>query len=479
MNIAIILAVSEYQNTNCLLGCVLDGQLIKSLLDETGKYNELLFIDKETESIKVKEKLSDFITNNQGKVFDEVFFYYTGHGDFRENEFYYILSDFNTNNYRQTSLANSELDNLLRQLNPNLTIKIIDACHSGVTYIKDNDIFYKHLDESKQRFNNCYFMFSSMSDQSSYQSKVISHFTKSFIDSVMKYPSTEIRYKHIVDYISDEFEKTAFQKPLFVTQASFTEIFCSLNQKINTLLSEQMSNLLQGKFDNNELKVLSLVDLVKKDAERYCSEEEALKVLNNIKSFVENYQYSSELVDLYNISSKFESDYKSISEYDGSIGKWLKDNNNNYFSKITYERELINASASPIFQAVASISSLYGDRNYKTVISGFELTVDVPFKLINVEAHPQYLNLDLCDCKIAFVFSQVSIRFFCFYSNFKLENWKNYSHDFSSGWQTVEVEIKNLDKLNETIYNILNKFDSFVLDPLRAKYILAMDSRVT
>lgn len=374
MNIAIILAVSEYQNTNGLPGCVLDGQLIKSLLDETGKYNELLFIDKETNSIKVKEKLSDFITNNQGKVFDEVFFYYTGHGDFRDNEFYYILSDFNRNHYRQTSLANSELDNLLRQLNPNLTIKIIDACHSGVTYIKDNDVFSKHLDESKQRFNNCYFMFSSMSDQSSYQNNVISHFTKSFIDSVMKYASTEIRYKHIVDYISDDFEKNAFQKPLFVTQASFTEIFCSINQKMKTLFSEQMSNLLQGKFDSNELKVLSLVDLVKKDAERYCSEEEALEALNNIRSFVKTYQYSSELVDLYNISSQFESDYKSISEYDDSIGKWLKDNNNNYFSKITYRRELINTSASPLFQAMAaSISSLYGDGNYKTVISGFEI----------------------------------------------------------------------------------------------------------
>ena len=184
------------------------------LLDETGKYSELLFINQETDSIKVKEKLSDFIKNNKGKVFDEGFFYYTGHGDFRDNEFYYILSDFSRNHYRQTSLANSELDNLLRRLNPNLIIKIIDACHSGVTYIKDNDAFSKHLDESKQCFNNCYFMFSSMSNQTFYQSNIISHFTKSFTDSVAKYGSTEIRYKHIVDYISDDFDKNAFQKPL-------------------------------------------------------------------------------------------------------------------------------------------------------------------------------------------------------------------------------------------------------------------------
>ena len=420
MNIAIVLAVSEYQSTNCLPGCILDGQLVKSLLDETGKYSELLFINQETDSIKVKEKLSDFIKNNKGKVFDEVFFYYTGHGDFRDNEFYYILSDFSRSHYRQTSLANSELDNLLRRLNPNLIIKIIDACHSGVTYIKDNDAFSKHLDESKQRFNNCYFMFSSMSNQTSYQSNIISHFTKSFIDSVAKYGSTEIRYKHIVDYISDDFDKNAFQKPLFVTQASFTEIFCSVNQKMKTLLSRQISNSLEGKFNSDESKPLSLVDLVRKDAERYCSEEEALEALNTIRNFVENYQYSSGLVDLYDISSNLESDYKSISEYDDSIGKWLKDNNN-YFSKVTYRRELVNTNTSAISQAMASLSSLYGDGNYKTVLSGFELTVDVPFKLINLDAHPKHPNLDWCDCKIAFVFSQVSIRFFYFYSNFKLQ----------------------------------------------------------
>ena len=32
MNIAIVLAVSEYQSTNRLPGCILDGQLVKSLL---------------------------------------------------------------------------------------------------------------------------------------------------------------------------------------------------------------------------------------------------------------------------------------------------------------------------------------------------------------------------------------------------------------------------------------------------------------
>ncbi|MBD2124551.1 caspase family protein [Trichocoleus sp. FACHB-262] len=481
MNIAIILAVSEYQHTGCLPGCILDGQLINRLLKETGKYSEILFISEKTNSTQVKEKLSELIQNNEGKTFDEVFFYYTGHGDFREDEFYYILSDFNVNQYRQTSLANSELDNFLRQLNPNLAIKVIDACNSGLTYIKDNDVFRKHLDESKKSFNHCYFMFSSMSDQASYQTHLLSHFTESFIHAVLKYNSTEVRYKHIIDYISDDFDRNAFQKPFFVNQASFTEIFCSVTQKLKTLISEQINGLLQDQFNNDGLKALSLVELVKKDAQRYCSEEEALEQLNTIGEFIENYSYSSDLRELYEINPDFQGDYTSISQNTKSIGKWLKDNPNNYFSKIIYKNKTADnkaLSARELGQLMIRLNSPAATRTSKEKeVSGFDLTIDVPFKLIVIDLAPKYPNIDFCDCKITFVLSQVNIRFFYFYSNFKLENWEEFSYDFSSQWQTIEVEIKDTEKLKETLSNILNKLDSFAMDPIRAKYISSMESR--
>jgi len=274
MNIAIILTVSEYKNENPLPGCVLDGKLIKRLLDITEKYKEILFIDSETDSFRVKEILSDFIRKNKGNKIEEIFFYYTGHEDFRGDEFYFILSDFDKDRYRQTSLPNSELDNFFRQLSPNLTVKVIDACHSGVTYVKNIDALSTHLNKSTQGFKNCYFMFSSMNNQSSYQDHFISDFTKSFIDSITKYPRTEIRYKHIIDYISDGFERNALQQPLFVTQAGFTEVFCSIEQKARTSFAEEIYNLLENqldsledKSDSGELRTPTLTDLIQKDAE--------------------------------------------------------------------------------------------------------------------------------------------------------------------------------------------------------------------
>lgn len=483
MNLAIILAVSNYQNASCLPGCILDAQLMKTLLDKTQKYNEVLLIEQNTDSLKVKEEISNLISNNKGKVFDEVFFYYTGHGDFREDEFYYILSDFDKNRYRQTTLANSELDNLLRQLSPGLTIKIIDACHSGVTYIKDKDTVSKHLNESKNHFKNCYFMFSSMSDQSSYQDNIISHFTKSFIHSVLNYESTNIRYKHIIDHISDDFEKNSRQKPLFIIQAGCTEIFCSIDQELKALLSKKIDLFLGNKSETSDIKTPSLLDLVKNDAERYCSQEEVMETLNAIKNFIEDYSYSSELMSLYKISTKFENDNKSISNQIVPIGKWLESNENNYFAKISYRQEQItNNNESSLFSpdTIKILSRFSGDtyNNYKNVVSGFELTTDSPYKLIEISANPEYCSLDLCGGKIAFIFSRVNIRFFYSYSNFKLDNWDSYSHDSSSKWQTIEVEMKKNEKLKETIHNILSEFDSFVLDPIRAKYISTTESQL-
>lgn len=484
MNLAIILAVSNYQTTTCLPGCVLDAQLMKALLETTEKYNELLLIEQDTDSLKVKQKISNFISSNRDKIFDEAFFYYTGHGDFRDNEFYYILSDFDRERYRQTTLANSELDNWLRQLSSGLTVKIIDACHSGVTYIKDNDIFDKHLNESKNNFKHCYFMFSSMSNQSSYQSNTISHFTKSFIESVLNYASTEIRYKHIIDYISDEFEKNSLQQPFFITQAGFTEVFCSVNQKLKRLVSEHLNVSLESKTEagEGEVKVLSLVNSVRKDAERYCSEKEVIENLDIAKHFIKNYSYSQDLMELYKITADFENEYTSILNEFSSIGKWLEDNKNNYFAKVSYKRELINTdkNLSALSNLNRSFLNIYGDPsdNYKTVVSGFELTTESPYKLIKINATPNYPNIDACDCKITFVFSQVSIRLFYFCSNLKLATWNDYTYNFSSNWQTVEVEMKNIDKLKETVFNILTEFDSFVLEPLKAKYILSVEGRL-
>lgn len=320
-------------------------------------------------------------------------------------------------------------------------------------------------------------MFSSASDQFSYQSSVLSHFTKSFIDSVITYSGTELRYKHIIDYISDEFDKNSLQKPLFVTQASFTEIFCRVNRKMKTLLSDQMRNLLVlQKSEAEATENLSLVDLVIEDSKRYCSQEEVTDSINNLRTAVVDYQYCSELDSLYSVEIDFEEEYGSTSIE--PIGFWLRENEHRYFSKVEYQREKLPASNSPFSIALSNFISTYEEtenKNYKNVISGFDLTVDVPFKLISIDARPKYPNINWCECKIAFVFSQVELRFFYKCSTFQTDGWEEYSHDTSSEWQTVEAEFKGDNQPTQALATIMSEFESFVMNPLKAKYILTVE----
>lgn len=63
-----------------------------SLIRNTKKFDEILIISQETASGKVKDKLTSFINDRKGNSIDEVLFYFSGHGDFANDEFYYILS---------------------------------------------------------------------------------------------------------------------------------------------------------------------------------------------------------------------------------------------------------------------------------------------------------------------------------------------------------------------------------------------------
>src|SRR5689334_5494665 len=124
MNVAIILAVSNYTNPgNNLPASKKDGDVIHGILQATKKYDKILMVNNSESSSKTKELLSNFFVECKGFKIDELFFYYSGHGEFSSDEFYYLLSDFDNKKKNQTSLQNNEIDDLIRTLNPQIVIK--------------------------------------------------------------------------------------------------------------------------------------------------------------------------------------------------------------------------------------------------------------------------------------------------------------------------------------------------------------------
>ena len=481
MNLAILIGVDTYTLPgNNLPGCVNDIKIMSELLKNLNKFDDILILNKNESSKAVKDKILKFIIKHsvEGNSIDDFLFYFTGHGKFDENEFYYILSDYSENKIKQTSLENSELDTWIRKLSPKTTIKIVDACYSGAQYIKDINSVKTVLDKTKKQINDCYFMYSSKSNQTSMQTDLISFFTLSFVNAVLNSNVGELRYKEIMDYISDSFAKIDGQTPYFVTQGDFTNVFGSITDELKSKLQETYNSFSSNLEDNDNKNVhTNLIDLIKSDADNYCTKDEMLSNLDKIKNVIENYTIKNpEFKELYNIKPNFLSTHPHELNTVG-LGTWLN-KNDTFFAKPTYTEE----SYTEIVQVrrknpLSSILGLgYDDREDKEVtkqrevISGFELTQDVPYESIEISCVPNYINLKSYSAFILFAFSKRDIVFFRYTSHYKELNWDKSELNLDNKWKISTLPAKDFNNIESFINDVMESLESNILDDLYSKY---------
>ncbi|MDC4509178.1 caspase family protein, partial [Acinetobacter baumannii] len=120
-NLAILIGVADYQYINKLSPCDRDVDLISNILDISGKYQDILLLDRSPISSIAKDQIAEFVRLHQEDDIDEIFIYYTGHGARIKDDFFYLFADFNEQRLEQTSLRNSEFDAMLKSLKPKLT----------------------------------------------------------------------------------------------------------------------------------------------------------------------------------------------------------------------------------------------------------------------------------------------------------------------------------------------------------------------
>lgn len=470
MNISIIIGVSKYLTPgNDLPGCKEDAESIHEVILKTEKFDSVLYINNNESSAKTKELLTNFITENKSKVVDEIFFYFSGHGEFISDEFYYILSDYDSKRRKQTSLQNSEVDDLIRTLNPNITVKVIDACQSGTTYIKEGNVLNKYFNESKKSFKKCYFLNSSLNNQSSFQDDSLSFFTASFISAIKEHKTSEIRYKDIIDYISDEFENNQDQTPFFVIQADYTEKFCTLTKQLQEFLTSFQKGKGKGKPDS--VKATSLFDLVSQDAKDYVDKDGALKTLGLVRKEFESFSLAGDLHRLFAVETKFLEDYQTVPKK-SVVGKWIKDNDNTYFANPTYEK-IKDEPVGILGQSVLQTSSLFGTPSYRYELNGFDLKIEVPFKTVSIDINSKYPNLLSYNCKVVFLLSKKAIRFFYFITNYIEESWDNKKLNTTDiEWVTQESKITDSASIVESIKKIKEKIESKMNKDIEDKFRL-------
>lgn len=468
MKLSILIGISEYSDAkNNLPGCKADIKIMKELLFKTNNYDEILVLDEKMSSAKLKEKFASFISKHKAEKVEEFLFYYTGHGEFLNDEFYYILSDYTPSKRKQTSLQNQEVDTLIKTLQPNLVIKIIDACQSGKNYIKEYDVIGKYFNETSNGFNKCYFLNSSMSDQSSYQDEIISNFTLSLVNAVKQHDSKEIRYKDIIDFISDEFENNSLQTPLFIIQADLTEKFC----QINPILKDFLEKLnIRDSITDIKKSNLSIVEKIREEAKNYSSKEEAFIVLDNIKKKIETLELSENIKELYDLKISFHDDYEIIFKRN-VIGQWLDDNDHDYFASSSYKSVRKNINKNGLYSLQNNIFGTgYNPEDYDLIRDGFINDIELPYKTIVLDLISKLPNIDSFSCRIIYFVSKKQIIFFYLITNYEEVNWDEIQINEDINWLFAEFKIKNEIEVFEGIEKIFEKLETVTEEYLEENF---------
>jgi len=483
-NIAIILAVSDYGPTNSLPGCKNDGELIRAILEKTGKFapDNTLYINVETSSSAVKRSLSRFIGSFKDRPVGEIIYFYTGHGLFDGTDFYYLLSDYSPARKQATTLTNVELDEMLRSLRADLTVKVIDACYSAQQYVKSADEFEKAIKASSATYKNCYFMFSSEQTQASWQDGNLSHFTLEFAKAIQQHASSSIRYKDIIDFISDAFASNARQRPVFVAQANFTEEFCAVDDSLKGMIN----NCLVGSADPVNASPIATPRLsaadelkirIRKDAEKYCTAEDAEKTFGLIREVIDSYKLSGPVADFYELKRTFMTEYQIPSA--NAIGEWLKNNPGDLFGRVVYTQESYETEQ-PVLRSALNLGHYPEYRTvtkYKWVVSGFDSTERMPFKAVHLLAQPNLQNVPWWKWYCAFLVSKTDIA--CFETDVRLKeiNWQEQEEQGKIEWRIRIFPMKDSDGVRNQLHDMLDRFTTKITQFLMEKYGLDENDR--
>ncbi|CNE46148.1 caspase family protein [Yersinia enterocolitica] len=487
MNLAIVIGVSEYNSDGFdnLPACKNDAETFKCVIENVKKIDDLLFLNGAINGSYVKNEIAKFVDKNKSNKINEVVFYFSGHGERNNDDFLYLFSDYESTKVERASLRNSELDDFMRTLSPDLCVKIVDACYSGTRYIKGNDNGSDYITKSLKdnSIKNSYFLFSSGENEASYAGNEFSRFTESFLTSLTEIYG-DIRYRDIISYIADDMSNKGEAKPVFVSQANSTEIFGKVTDETKKIiysafgLSESQDNVeIDGKIEylHIEEDENSIITLEKKSREMCFSESELISFYDEFMTYLKDDDRYVILDVAYKVS--LDKDPKHMF-YDQStskfIGDWLNKNKNFFatptFSDETYEVEeykekpkkpnsidfIGSIQSMSIFRSMGIATE--NDKEYvlekvnkkRSVVNGFKYTCSTDVKTFYLKINPKLEILTPLIVQIIPIYSNSKFVIHYSFSFTPKLSWEMFSAPAFLKWSMIDVKIKLKDSAEKT-----------------------------
>jgi hypothetical protein len=477
INIAFCIGFEEYNNLTKLPAVKNDIELMYNILIKSTEFHQDFcfkwinftkneFVDKFSEKI-------NYLKNQNLKV-NTIFFYYSGHGEIEDDHFIFVCKDYDSSKPNSTSFKNEYIDNLLKSLNPDLTIKIVDACHSGEQYIKKDykNIIEKDLHESKAKFNDLYFMFSSLATQNSKCDKNFSDFSKAFFLSFYDFQNKKIRYNDISNSICDYFLKNPSQKPYFINQGTLTHVFCHVNANLIKDIENkipQQNGIQTSKKDIIELKSenkqKNLIEKVKIEDKNYFTRDYFYELLDKVKSIINNYNFDI-IKEFFDIELNFLENIKEVKNK-SEIMDWIENSSEDYFCIVRKLKE-----KNPDYKRPSFLNPFNLNNEPEFLVSrlGFHIIDDeIPFKQIEINFNPKFKSLYRYTISILFLFNNKNIRFFSQYIINNKQSWDIYKSKSIYQWIANSFELAKQDEIEDYLKNLLEKYENLIVESINTK----------
>lgn len=495
MNLAIVIGVDSYTSNDFdhLPACKNDAKVVEKVLNNVKDFKEILYINSNESGYQIKSLISDFIEKYKDSEIDELLFYFSGHGERFEGDFFYLPADFNRTKKETTGLRNSELDGWIKSISPKLCVKIVDACFSGTQYIKSESNTESELKKSAQKFglNDLYFWFSSRENEVSYAGNEFSRFTESILTALTEHKG-EIRYRDIMAYVADDFSDAGASKPVFVTQADNIEKFGIVSDETHKIIFEAfgLDETKKGKVKEQiHKKEESLYDLIKLASSELCFSEQVLTKF--IADFNQNIRtWSEELEKLYEIDVNH-----SLNSYlvpnARRIGEWLLENKEvDYFAvptEQTKEYETKEYKALPrkpsnrygLASQLASLRHLgFGDEDdteYKletvtktrSYIDGFDYNHSLEQVITSIVFKPSIEIIKPISLFVVPIYSNSKLVLHYSFEELNRSNWGKYSSPCCDKWKVLDIKVNSTSAAKSSADHIRKEITSYIENKLK------------
>lgn len=481
MDVAIVIGVDKYQASGFddLPACKNDAKVFKDVIESVRGFEEILFIGNNEPALEIKRKISDLVDSYKGRDVNELMFYFSGHGERVDDDFYYIPSDFNLTRKESTGLRNTEIDDWVKAISPKLYVKIVDACFSGTQYIKSEISDEAQLKKSvnKRGLNDIYFLFSSRENQVSYAGAEFSKFTESILTAISEQKG-DVRYRDIMAAVADDLARNGGAQPIFLTQSNNTEKLGFVSGLTHKIIFDAFGLPFNEDGEIDEIKSEtgrsvaaqeSVFELAKKASIKSCFDEA------NLKKFIDDFNleiqsWPENVAEIYEINVDKDMHPAAVPN-SSKIGEWLSEKNDSeYFAEPTYgkkEYEIEEYKAlpkRPVKRDRWGLGAL-------DIVSSLGLSLnndnDVEYRLEKIKKTSSFVNGFQythygCDAVVKVAFSPlieivppVCIHMVALYSNkemsihfafeaLKRRSWDDVSKPSCKRWKTININVNDV-----------------------------------